>query len=85
NESSEEIFKRVQAMSGVKELMVFTQSGLCVRSSIDPEKSAKYGAHVQHISQNIQNLMREIDPHYPAQLIRINSSKHEMVIAHGEF
>merc|ERR1711946_110471 len=81
SESAEEIFKRVQQVPSVNQLMVFNQDGLSIRSSVDAALSVQYGAHVQMMVRRMQASMKDIDSNTQVQLIRVNSDQHEMVIA----
>ena len=90
-ESAEEIFKRVQQNSKIKQLMTYNSDGLCIRSTIDHAKSVQYGAHFFQLTRRLELLLRDFDggtvhnsfSRYPVNMIRINTKHHELIIAPG--
>ncbi|MEN2498141.1 MAG: hypothetical protein MHMPM18_002459 [Marteilia pararefringens] len=85
NEGAEEIFKRILQDPRISDLMVFNQVGLCVRSTKESGVSSQYGAHVDNLRRHLDHNLRDADClGGTVTLVRVNTDKHELLIAPGK-
>ncbi len=77
----EEIVKRLSDQKGVIGVLLASQEGIPIRSTMEPEKSSFYGALATQLARQAHGFMRNLNPEDGLQFLRLRSNGKEVIIA----
>ncbi|GAU96178.1 hypothetical protein RvY_07663 [Ramazzottius varieornatus] len=77
----DEILSRIKSHKGVLGVMVLTQDGVILRSTLDDETAASYASVVHDLVSRTRHGVRDLDPGNDLSFLRIRTKKHEIMVA----
>lgn len=77
----EEIVKRLADQKGVVGVLISSQEGIPIRSTMESEQSAHYGARVTQLARHAHAFVRNLNPEDSLQFLRLRSNGKEIIIA----
>ena len=77
----EDTLTRLQAHRGVKGVIIMDREGVPIRTAFPDSETETYSAVVSQITQKAVSVVKALDPSDELTLLRIRSSKHELLIA----
>jgi len=77
----EETIKRIQANKGVIGIIVVSQEGIPIRTTLDNSTTVQYSGLIHELAIKAKSTVRDIDPQNDLTFLRIRSKKHEIMVA----
>jgi dynein light chain roadblock-type len=77
----EETLKRLQSHKGVKGVLIMTNEGIPIKSTLSSEDTENYSALISQLASKASGVVRTLDETDELAFMRIRSKKHEIMIA----
>ncbi|KAL5263132.1 dynein light chain roadblock-type 2-like [Bolinopsis microptera] len=77
----EETIKRIQSHKGVIGIIVVSQDGIPIRTTLDNSTTVQYAGLIHELAIKAKSGVREIDAQNDLTFLRIRSKKHEIMVA----
>ncbi|OQV21503.1 putative Dynein light chain roadblock-type 2 [Hypsibius exemplaris] len=76
-----ETLNRIKTHKGVVGIIVLTQDGVVLKSTLDDETASSYGLLVHDLVRRSRLGIRDFDPSNDLSFLRIRTKKHEIMVA----
>ncbi|UPR00880.1 dynein light chain roadblock-type 2 protein [Chloropicon primus] len=77
----EDTFKRINSHKGVEGIIVVSNDGIPIRTTLEPEITVQYAALVTRFTEKSKSVLTQVNGEDDLKFLRIRSKKHEIMIA----
>merc|ERR1711894_321380 len=76
-----EVFQRIQSSPDVTGVMLITNDGIPLQTTVDSDTTVQYGGLVSQLSNKTRTVVKEMDKKNDLTCIRVQSTKFELLTA----
>ncbi|GFH49084.1 hypothetical protein CTEN210_05560 [Chaetoceros tenuissimus] len=77
----EETLQRIKSHKGVEGIIIMTQEGSILQSTLTEEQSKQHGALISSLTEKASLMISTLDPDDKLSFLRVRSQKKEIMIA----